>query len=112
MFSFLPAVKPGRSLLDDEGRNAVMSGRLVGHGHRDADVPVSSVRGESLLAIENPVGAVEPGRCLCAAGVASGFGFSQAPGAKLLALCKRNDETLRRCSSVPKVKMWPVQSEL
>src|SRR4051812_22869135 len=62
---FLSGEKTGSALFEDESGNAVSSSRLVGDGHSDANIAIRTVGGKRLLAVQNPMIAVEPGCSLC-----------------------------------------------
>ena len=54
LFSFLPARKPRRPLLDDEGGDAAVALGPVGHRGRDDHVAGPAVRDELLRAVDDP----------------------------------------------------------
>src|SRR5436189_4594843 len=72
----------------------MVAGGFVGDSHRDANVSIASMGREGLLPVENPIVTIQLGYGLCSAGVASRFGFSEAPRAKFLALGERENEFL------------------
>ena len=83
---FLTGAKTGSAFFQDEGADAVGFLGFVGNGHRDADVRVGTVGGEGFGAVEHPVITLTNGGGARAAGVRTGFGLSEGPGAKLFSL--------------------------
>src|SRR5438093_7713641 len=90
---FLARKETGHAFLEDESGDAAVSGRPVGHSHRDTDIAVGAVCGEGLLAVENPAIAIQYRGRLSAGGVAAGFRFGETPRSKLFAFSERSDES-------------------
>src|SRR6266566_4833506 len=72
----------------------MVAGGFVGYSHRDANVSVASMGREGLLPVDNPIVTIQLGYGLCSGGVASRFGFREAPGAQFLAPGERENEFL------------------
>src|SRR2546425_12640506 len=72
----------------------MVAGGFVGDSHRDANVSIASMGREGLLPVENPIVTIQLRHGLGSGGVASRFGFGEAPSAKLLALGERENEFL------------------
>src|SRR5260370_16783556 len=69
-----------------------MPGGSVRSRHSHADVAVGAMRGECLLAVENPMFPVEARSGLGACSITAGLGFGEAPCSELLAFRQRQAE--------------------
>src|SRR5882724_863165 len=81
----LPWMKAGHALFKNERGNAAVTGGCVRYRHSHADVAVGAMRGECLLAVENPMFPVEARSGLGACSITAGLGFGEAPCSELLA---------------------------
>src|SRR5207247_7926316 len=72
----------------------MVAGGFVGDSHSHANVSIASMGREGLLPVENPIVTIQLGYGLCSGGVASRFGFGEAPSAEFLALGERENEFL------------------
>ena len=81
--SFLPWLRPGRVLADDEGGLAAGAERRVDGGDDDVDVGDAAVGDEDLGAVEDPLVAVALGRRLQALHVGAGLRLGDGVGAEL-----------------------------
>ena len=74
---FFAGLKSGHSLFQNESRNSVRACLAIGDGHRDADVGVMSVGGESFRAVQEPTAVGRDRGAACAARVGTGFRLCQ-----------------------------------
>ena len=81
--SFLPWLRPGRVLADDEGGLAARAERRVDGGDDDVDVGDAAVGDEDLGAVEDPLVAVALGGRLQALDVGAGLRLGDRVGAEL-----------------------------
>ena len=81
--SFLPWLRPGRVLADDEGGLAAGAERRVDGGDDDVDVGDAAVGDEDLGAVEDPLVAVALGGRLQALHVGAGLRLGDRVGAEL-----------------------------
>src|SRR5207247_8544853 len=89
---FLTRCEAGHSFFKNECRDAVMTGCLVGDSHCDADVAIRAVSGEGLLAVQDPMIAIQPRYGLSSAGVTSGFGVGKTTRSQSLAFGERHGD--------------------
>ena len=102
---FLAGRHARRPVFDDEGRDAAMSLRPVGHGDDDHHAADPAVGDERLGAVDHPRLALARGRRPHAGGVAAGAGFGEPPRAPHLAADEPRAETWLFCSSLPNIEM-------
>src|SRR5688572_10223906 len=91
---FLAGAKTGRPFLNNEGGDAAIPFRAVGHGSDDDEITGPAMRDELLRPVDHPGIAVANGRRPHGRGVAARCGLGEAPRSQLLSACQRRQVLL------------------